>query len=343
MAPLAKYRGRRYGGKKRTAGAKRTAVRKAGMRKSRAYAKRKPLRVARYNTMAGLLTNSLFKYRGPRLNFRVRAMKAVGAPNIWQANYSQATQVNAGRQLFTSFPTLQAEQLSDIVTNHLPSNTGPNRVVIQSAQTEVTFTNVTNAAAEVEIYDIMFKRDLSLDSSVNIGGYLYNFVNIEQMIKAGIQAGAHINPLATPPVPEPDTYIGASAFDSQIFKDYCRVVRKSHVMLASGASHRHQQLVGVNKLIDQTIAGNNDLIYTKGFTYATLLLIRGVGAFNPAVEPAGESTTNPLFLNVVTSVRIKYTYVQDVTSTLHYDDALPLGDAVNVRNIGSGAYETASP
>lgn len=326
---------------------KRAAVKRAGLRKSaairRAGGRRKyASKIIRYNTMAGLLTNSIWMSKGRKLPFRVRAMKAVAAPDIYQANYGQVVQVGNGVQKFVSFASLTGDQLNTIA-NKTPAG-APNRVLIENCQTEVTFTNTTNAALEVEVYDIVPKRDVFDEMYIKTDNGTYPWSYIEDAIEAGCLAGAQLSPAASSPA----NFIGASPFDSQIFKAYFAVAKRAHVMLASGASHRHQQMVGTNKLIDQSvIAGASALggsikTYIKGYTYATLLLVRGVAAYNPSAEPAGDATTNGAFLNVVTSVRVKYTFVTDNTNTLNYTNVLTTG-VPNVRNIGSGAYEALSP
>lgn len=285
---------------------------------------------------AGLMTNSLWSYRARALPFRVRAMKAVGAPDIYHQNFAQVLNTATGLQTYTSFPSVTPAQLKAIA-NTTPSG-APNRVLIQSAQTEITFTNVNNTSCEVELYDIFFKRDLSVGANITTTVDNYPLDNIDDMIKNGSKASAGLALGAS----DVSRYIGASPFDSQPFKNYCRVVRRTHVMLASGASHRHQAMIGINKVGDESIIGNDDLTYLKGFTYATLMYVRGVGAYDPS-DVTGGPTVNGCFLNVVTSVRIKYTYVTDSTNTVHYNNQpLPLG-LPNVRNPGSGAYEALSP
>jgi len=319
-------------------GPKRAAVRRAGVRK--AAAKRRAGGSAGYRKLisaaSGLMTNSLWSHKARALPFRVRAMKAVGAPDIYHQNYAQVLNTSSGLQQYASFPSVTPLQLQAIAGT-TPSG-APNRVLIQNAQTEITFTNVNNTSVEVELYDIMFKRDATFDSSIETNVDTYPFDNIDTMIEQGSKASAQLASGGT----DVSRYIGASPYDSQIFKNYCRVVKRTHVMLASGASHRHQALIGINKLGEQSVIGNKDLVYVKGFTYATLMYARGVGAYDPT-DPGGGATTNGCFLNVVTSVRIKYTFVTDNTNTVHYNNKpLPLGTP-NVRNPGSGAYEALSP
>lgn len=313
--------------KRKAALRKSVALRRAGGRKK--YG----MKVMRYNTMAGLLTNSLWKYSARRLPYRIKAMKAVGAPDIYHQNFGEAISCIPGSQKFRFYATCRQAQLKSILDS-TPSG-APNRVCLESAQSELTFTNIMNAAVEVELYDIFLKRDVPTLSQFTTTSGTYSWLTIEGAIKVGAQAASGIAPAGS----DPTEAIGATPFDSPVFKDYCRVVRKSHVMLASGASHRHQSLIGLNKLITRTAAGNEDLTLLKGVSYGTLLVVRGVGGYAPE---AGTGTTNNAILSVITSVRIKYTFVTDNTNTIHYNNQLD-DEVPNVRNIGSGAYELVNP
>lgn len=331
------YRRRLY---KKKSAPKRSAVRRAGVRKASALRGRRRAAAGGYRKLiqsaAGLMTNSLWAWRGGRLSPRVRMMKAVASPNIQHKNYAATLSSVPGLQVFTSFPTLNGVDLHDL--QQLVPHNEPNRLVIENSQTEITFTNSNNCAVEVELYDIVFKRDVAVDQTLNTNVGTYTYTTIDQMIQAGARAGSGTAPGGT----DVSRFIGASPFDSQPFKDYCRVVKRTHIMLASGASHRHQQQVGVNKLIDASIASDLTKAYVKGFSYATLLYARGVAAYAPDEPPVGGPTTNGVFLNIATSTRVKYTYVQDTTSNVHYNN-VPLPTAMpNVRNIGSGAYEPES-
>lgn len=300
--------------------------------------RRRPLLVRRYRAAAGTITNSLWAHgRGTRLPKRVLAMKRVGAPDIYHANFSETVVTPTGLQQFKSYGSLFRSQLQ--VLNGIAGNqSAPNRVLIESAQTELSFTNLTNAAVEVELYDIVFKRDVPATTTLSLAAGTYIFSSYpENMITQGIKAAASIAPGS---LTDPSQYVGASPFDSQFFKDYCQVKQKSHVMLASGATHRHQTLAKINRVADQSIVGNQNLNYIKGFSYTTLLCIRGAGV---RVNDTFDTTTNASTLNVVSSLRIKWTYVQDVTSNAVYNNDLPADIAASVRNIGSGAIELVSP
>lgn len=292
----------------------------------------------RYISNAGAITNSLWKLSRGRASKQALALRRVGAPDIYQSNYTSPVVCGQGIQKLISFGSLLQPQLKSIL-DHAPTS-APNRVLIESAQTEITFTNSTNASVEVELYDITFRRDVPLTYQFESGGYSYSGVSSpENFASSGAQAGAGLDPSASPPV-LPITYIGASPYDSQIFKSYCKVNRRTHVMLASGATHRHQTMANINRVCNRTTGGMDELTYVREFSYATMLVIRGVAVYQ--TEEA-DTTTNQSFLNVVSALRIKYTYVADATNNLWYANDLPAPATAYVRNVGSGQYEAINP
>lgn len=317
--------------KKRAAYVKSAAKRRAGgAKRYRASIPR------RYVASAGQITNSMWKLARPRASKQALALRRVGAPDIYQNNFSEPILVTQGLQKLVSAGSVLQPQLNAIL-NHAPDS-APSRVLIESAQTEITYTNSTNASVEVEMYDILFRRDAPLTFTFDTNGFTYSGVSSpENFVDVGIQAGAGLDPAGGV---HPCNYIGASPFDSQIFKSYCRVVRKTHVMLASGATHRHQTMASINRVCNRTTGGMNDLAFLREFSYTTLLVVRGVGVYQTGTET---TTTNQAFLNLVTSIRIKYTYVTDATNNLWYANSLPAPADAVVRNIGSGAYEGITP
>lgn len=299
--------------------------------------RRLPL-VRRYRTAAGAITNSLWAFgRGARLPRQVQALRRVGAPDIYQDNFAETVSTQVGLQTFKSYGSLLRAQLTSLASI-AGNQSAPNRILLESAQTEITFTNITNAAVEVELYDIVFKRDVPATTTVALaaGSYIFNSTP-ENMITEGTKAASGVPPSS---LTDPSTYIGASPFDSQFFKDYCMVKQKSHVMLASGATHRHQTLAKINRVAEQAIVGNQNLNYVKGFSYCTLLCVRGAAA---AILESDDSTTNQATLNVVTSLRMKYTWCSDVNYSAYYHNNLSTDAVTQVRNIGNGAIESVTP
>jgi len=264
---------------------------------------------------------------------------AIAAADFLTGNYAQNVVSVAGEQHFYSFASLQPSQLKQVLD--LVPNNSMNRAIIQSCQTELTFTNNTNAAVELEIMDIVFKRDVpkqGLQFTNNVYTYTLPTPTIEELIEVGCKAASGTNPAGT----NVATIVGASPYDSQLFKAYCQVAKRTHVILSSAGSHRHNQLVSINKIAERSVQGTTTSFqYLRGWTYATLIKVKGVAGYAPESVPT-TATVTPAFVQMYSSSRIKYSYVADNTNTVNYVDTL-VDDTPNIRNIGSGAYEPVSP
>lgn len=302
-------------------------------------------RSPRYMTSAGGFTNSLWSYGARnRLPRQVLAMKRVGAPDINHENGGGVIQAIQGYQQYYAFELLPQEKLADIAAT-AGSQATPNRLVIENILADMTFSNTTNTLAELEIYDLVLKRDVPDSASWVIGTNTYNAGGGDptEYIRAGVNAANGVAPGLNY-----HEIVGSSPYDSQFFTSYFKVVKKSHVMLGTGASHRHQCMIKVNKVITQAVAAQGNAAGLRGFSHYVLVLVRGAagsivaGILYP--DPPVSATAAQIQLPYVYTQRIKYTFVQDATQTVNLDDnlthtALPLA----VRNPASGALESVSP
>lgn len=298
--------------------------------------RRKYATVGRYTTAAGAMTNSLWRYgQRTRLSKQVLAMKRVGAPDEWVVNGSSLVQNATGYQKYASFPILPQPTIKEILQT-VGNQSSPNRAVLESAISELTFTNMSNCAAEVEIYDLVLKRDVLDLTTWTIGANTYTAVgDVGEYIRAGVNAGNGVAPGLNY-----HEIIGSSPFDSQMFNTYFKVNKRTHVMLASGATHRHQSMLKINKVVNQAVAASSNLELVKGITHIVLLLVRGIAGYDGGGETGSATRAS---LNTLFTQRIKYSYIQDVNQTLTYDDNLLHADPVSVRNIGNGLLEAVSP
>lgn len=336
------YRRKAVSTKPRAMKPKRKAY-KRPLRKGAPRYARKP-RVNRYRSAAGAFTNSLFKWMLQRPTARVKALKRVGTPDIFQINQGTDISPNVGYQLFRDYFALNVPRLKQLAAT-VPGGAGdtqPNlkRFIVENVQTELTLTNQSNAAAEIEIYDIVCRRDVDASWTITTGGNTY--------IAAGqpssyVEIGCDIASGALPTSGQ-EQIIGASPYDSQLFKDYFRVVRKTHVMLLSGGTHRHSAQHMVNGIVETALLNDNTAML-KGLTIGSMLCVRGVAAINMGPEGSPLTTSNNPKINVLYNERVKFTWVADSTQTVYYHDNLPHSAStdVEVRNIGSGALENPSP
>lgn len=322
---------RRYAAKKKMAAGRKYAARK------------RPARAQQFNTPLGGASSSLWSYgQKRRLPARVLAMKRVGAPDSYIVNGGFNCNVSQGTQRYYGFNSVTQGHLEDICQT-AGNQLGFNRVCLENAISALSLTNITNTSAEIDLYDVVFKRDVpdAIRVALASGTYVVNAGSVPDMINEGINAARSLAPGAS------GSYtVGTNAWDSQIFKEYCIVVKRTRVMLASGATHRHSSSVNISKVIAQTIAGSIDMEAFKGYTYSTLVRVNGAPAYIPTGEEATLGTPADITLQAVYSLRIKYTFVQDVTSSLYVTDLL--GDnftapGATTRNPGSGALEPVSP
>lgn len=317
-------------------------ARRAGRRPAGAAVRRPRRRAAarsqRFNTNAGSLTQDVFSYGRKYLPARIKAMKGVAAPDLWTANFAENILVTAGTQGFYTYGSLQPQQLKSILDS-VP-NGAMNRAIVETCQTELTFTNNANVAVELEIYDVMFKRDVPNTLSFSNNTWTYNVAapSITNLIEYGCKGITNANPLGTPV----SIKIGVSPFDSPLFKSYCKVGKRTNVILSSAGSHRHVQLMHINKIAERGIEGSTNSYYSlRGWSYATLVKVKGVAGYAPEATPV-TATVTPTFVQMYSSLRVKYSYVADNTNSATYTNTL-VEEIPNIRNIGSGIYEPVGP
>lgn len=324
--------------KRRAAARKASAYRRAGGRRS--YRK---MLVQHFNTPLGSASSSLWSFgTRRRLPARVRSMKQLGAPDAYVVNGGFNCNVSQGTQRYYGFNSVTQGHLEDICQT-AGTQSAFNRVVLENAISTLSLTNITNTSAEIDIFDVIFKRDVPDQIQVQLASNLYtiNAGSVPDMINEGINAARTLAPGASG-----SFTIGTNAWDSQIFKEYCTVVKRTRVMLASGSSHRHTGNVNLSKIIAQSVAGSVNMEAFKGYTFCTLVRVNGAAAYIPSGEEAELGTASDVTIQAVYSLRVKYSFIQDVSSNLTVQDIL--GDnftapAATTRNPGSGALEPVSP
>lgn len=324
LFPKSKRRGLRGAGKARRPA--RLARRKAGGRR---------LLKGRSNKMvsrAGLLTTSSM-VSSFRATPQVSAMCKVAAPN---ANvYQSAVTLNSpfGFQGATAWAWFSRDTLSTIGTQFSTGTSSPRRYVLDSMIGDLTLTNNSTATSEVMIYDIVCKRDIPYTQSWIMGAGTYSGYNSNPVgyWNAGVDAGS-----GAPSGSNRADYIGSTPFDSQFFRDYFKVVKRTDVILQQGGSHRHAVVLSPRKLIDESVYGQITQYGLKGYTMFTMVVHKGtpVSDVSGATATIGESQ-----LGVVQNWRIKYFWVADTTNTLFYQDTLTTPATASIINVGSGQPE----
>lgn len=260
----------------------------------------------------GVTTNSSFRLsRAP--GARERATKLVGAPNAYLTNVAQSQSCLEGYQhaftnVWSSFIDLQ------YIRNRIAGNTVPpvpgtiisNQYVLASMIGETVYTNATLASCELELYDIVRKRN----ANPSVSSTIWPEVAWDQGLMDAEQNNA----------PNPSAMLKSSPFDSPEFKQFFKVVRRTRVQLVGGGTHRHSVVLKPNMLINEALLNYaaGDL---QGLTVYTMARFYGQPV---SADQSGspQVTTAAIKIDCVQTLRYKYTWSQDITNNVYVQDNL---------------------
>lgn len=257
-------------------------------------------------------------------NKYVLAQKRVSAPNYWLQN--AATQiVNAeGFQNANLYVWDSTTQLGNIL-GYVPGVSGapsiPKRYHLESVVGELLMTNSSLATQYVDIYDIVRKRDTGNATYTDnpLDAWRYG-VSDQTVTSPDLEAWKNVMSLPT---------------DSKLFNDYFRVIKRNHIGLVAGATHRHSVILKPNKIIDSELIrrSNGDL---AGYAVYCLVVINGQPA-SISDEAGAIVTTAKTALDVVYSGRFKYSFVNDNTNLWTVNDNLSTltGEVITQPSLGA--------
>jgi len=272
---------------------------------------------------------------------QVAAMARVGAPNYWTDTYSGIVATAAAFQSYGSFANIN-QTLAKALLGLVPGGTvgTPKRMVIENAGFEYTMTNNSNVPIEVDIYDLTIKRDILTSLTFNANSQAYTVLPYpEQYWAEGSNAQAGY---AGNTYPAQANFLGSLPQDSRLFLDYFTVSKKTIVQLPMSGTHRHQVNIKAGKLLDDYLA-NSTTSGIKGLTSYVMIVVRGFPIYAIPESPAPAAvTTSSASLNVVQSVRVKYTWVADVSFTTNANANISTvaPSFQNSFNWGNGAAQT---
>ena len=293
------------------------------------------LRFQRVRNVAGQLSFSSASHYH-RAEKMVAGMKQIGAVNNIVNQISNIVTAPAGLQAqynYGMFDTVALRQMLGSL-----SGAAPTRLCVQGLTNEYTITNFTNSPLEVDIYDIALKRDIYVG---------YDFITAtDTYIPATFPSsywnqGLNAQSLA-PTTATRSAVIGSQPTDSQLFKDWFKVTKRTTVLLPISGAHRHIVSIKTNRLIDTMLAGVQENISAlREFTKFVMFNIKGLPVCDTATVAA---TTSAAQLGIVSVQRIKYTFTSDFTYSSSLNQSLVTPSAVSTTsyNWGSGANNVVS-
>ena len=213
---------------------------------------------------------------------------------------------------------------------------GARRLVVDSVLCENTVTNVTTAPLEMEIFEISLRKDLPKVWTYLQAGNSYIFdPNPIEYWYEGVNVGVNGSPGSQTAGGTP----GCTPYDSQFFKDYFKVDRKSIVLLPQGGSHRHFTNFHPNTLVKED---ELDSCYgTKRLNRWVMINVKGLPIVDKTTPGAIRASPATATLSWVQTRRIKFQFVLDALATFTYVNGLSycLGSNSFLINTGSGQYE----
>ena len=209
----------------------------------------------------------------------VKIMKKTNAPNHVINNFSGSLAWAVGRQNATQFMYFDNNQMTNVIAQ-LPASTSVGnlnrRFLIDKFQSEVTFSNGTNASCYVHVYDIMYKNEMdATDTTINTPAVAWNTGEAQQ-------GGAGIGIIGTDP----------RKIDT--FKTNYKILKLSKHFMKPGDIHKHHCNVNYNRLINETRIVNST--YYGGFSLACMIVAHGTPATNDAVPPVVSTTAGQIAL-----------------------------------------------
>lgn len=269
----------------------------------------------------GLTSNSVFRSYVKPSN-QVKAMKRVGAPNQRIINNANQYVCPEGFQQAFFWGWNNSQDINYMLAQ-TPNSTGgfkTNRFVLESSQFECLMTNSSLASCYVEIYDIARKRDANATE--------YKFTeNPLAAWQQGVYNASGVSLLDW-------SVLRSSPFDSQVFKEWFKVVKRTRIELSQGATHKHSVILKPNKLIDAATPQFVDGDFA-GLTMYTMVVFYGQPA--SLVGESGTSvTTAKIALDTVATSRYKYTWVSDTTQNVYITDNMVSLAGEQIVSTGAG-------
>lgn len=348
---------KRYRGRRAAAGAQRSKPSVRGRKpvgRGRKYAKKAgmPKRQLIQSNLGGL---SMTRFTASaRPNGVARTIKRVGQSNFINVTYPGVSKcvagkqgvstwyLNAGNDLRRIWASIQGLYVAKNVPTGAefaetsPPSTVPNasfRYVLESAISMLNIANTCGTPINMELYDCVSKRDspqLPLDFQGNLPFQNPGSFQGTNILDPGTAWSLGMKNEAAQATGFSDKGVvtvadfndlGSTPYQSKLFKDYFKVVRKTNVSLPIGGQHKHFVDLKPNFVVDNDLLQQNNAF--KGVSFFTIVVISGVpviacpGTENPLANPIGDVTTSATTVSIIQSVRYKWTWSEDSRENIY--------------------------
>jgi len=221
---------------------------------------------------------------------RARFMKSVVVPQFYETTSANRIDVPApGIQGWSYAFIANQNVLANIgLTNQnnqgLVANPAVGRFLLESASTEMNFSNFSTAPCHLRIYTVSCKRDTwyppdsatdKMQFANSLGTKYYWNGDPVSAIQEGLNAGTNFAPGTTTALENPV----ATPQQSSIFKQYFKIVKQQEIFLAQGGNHCFKLTRKYDRVVDGSITQNTSLVGLGGITeFIVYSVVGGVGA-----------------------------------------------------------------
>jgi hypothetical protein len=248
-------------------------------------------------------TSSTYAYNGSSSNSWANAVQAV--QNIAEA--FTASNINAC--INTIFPTARNDQTK--------------KIVLESCQAIIYFTNQSTAAVAFDIYDCVPRRDMPINSTVE--GYTNDPINLWSLGMA--DQGVPSN------VPQ---VVGITPFQSPAMCENWLIKKVSKIILPQGGTHEHRVHLEPNKAFNLATIRDGDNWF-KGLSYNSFFVARGFPVDGTSIGGVANTvTTSGGKIDFVVSYKYTFMSVSDAESNVSIANNLLTVTGAQMVNIGSG-------
>jgi len=279
---------------------------------------------------SGFISYSSFNMTRKASSVAATIKRSGAQNNLLEVNSYRMT-CPIGQQIVQDYPIFsggtftQSNSFSDIAaivslvggsTVGTTKPTTTTRVLLESAYVKNMITNATDTNCHLTVYDIMARRDSSIEP---VFGWNTGLLDSS--------AGSN-NSYA----------LGGTPFTSSLFTSEFRVVKQQKVALPPGTTHAHVVNYRPNKVFNAEIL-RESVGTLGGLTMYTMFVAHG----SPIDDSVNNSlvSTSACVLNVVQTKQLRYTWVADTQNNFTSFNYLNTITTANVMNEESGAVETA--
>jgi len=279
---------------------------------------------------------------------RAKVVKAMMLPSFFENSISDRIDAPTSGLQTWGFATLANQAtlagISDNLQQNLglSANPGVSRYLLESATTDIGFSNLSTAPCTLNIYTCSVKRDTwfppisSADQMtfVNSAGVKYYWDGQPvSAIREGLNAAAGY----TPGVNLALFNVASVPSQSRIFKDYFKVSKTQTIHLAQGGNHMFRMTRKYDRFVDGSVIKNQSLVGVAGITeFIVYSVVGSIGT-----DAVGNITTNLGHIGLMQTTKIRYSAALSNQSNLLESSALPATGSVSIVNPGSGGTGVA--